>query len=89
MASAAQGLFGIATILAVCWLLSEARAQCAPRVTAAALGLQVLIAALLLTTPAAREAFSLLTDLVAALHRSAEAGATLVFGFLGGGPTPP
>ena len=83
-----QGLFGVSAILALCWAVSENRPSCSIRLAGAAILLQIAIAVVLWAIPATRDAFELLTAAVAALQRSAEAGSSFVFGFLGGGPAP-
>src|SRR6478736_6475723 len=58
------------------------------RILIAGIGLQVLIAGLMLNVPAARAAFDLFGGLVAALQSATGSGTRLVFGYLAGGPAP-
>ena len=55
---------------------------------AAGLGLQLVLAVVLLKLPLLTEVLGLVNDVVGALQAASEAGSTLVFGYLGGGPLP-
>ena len=72
--------------------LSERRGAIAParlaRILVGGVGLQVLIAGVMLNVPASRAAFDWAAGLVAALQAATSAGMRLVFGYLAGGPTP-
>jgi len=83
-----QGVLGIVFIVLVSWLVSENRRQARWQPVAAALGLQFIIAALLLKVPLFAELFLALNRLVLALEKATQAGTSMVFGFLGGGPLP-
>lgn len=83
-----QPLLGLALVTALAWALSEDRRAVRPRLILAGLGLQILLALLLLKLPPAKQAFLALNDLVLALQRATQAGTELVFGFLGGGAAP-
>ena len=83
-----QPLLGLFLIVALAWALSEDRRAVRPRLIVGGLGLQVLLALLLLKLPPAKQAFLTLNDLVLALQRATQAGTELVFGFLGGGAAP-
>ena len=83
-----QSALGIVVVMGLAWLLSERRGAVGWRLPAVGVGLQVVLAVLLLGVPG-------LTDLVAALGRGVEAlqaatldGTALVFGYVGGGPAP-
>src|SRR5262245_11680034 len=88
----AQSLVGLVAIPLIAWALSERRAAIKParlvRILIAGVGLQVLIAALMLNVPAARAAFDWADGLVAALQSATSTGMRLVFGYLAGGPAP-
>jgi CNT family concentrative nucleoside transporter len=58
------------------------------RILIAGVGLQVLIAGLMLNVPAARAAFDWADGLIAALQSATSAGMRLAFGYLAGGPAP-
>src|SRR5215510_14911262 len=88
----AQSLVGLAAIPLIAWVLSERRAAIKParlvRILIAGIGLQVMIAGLMLNVPAARAAFDWADGLVAALQSATGSGMRLVFGYLAGGPAP-
>ena len=81
-------LLGLVLIVALAWALSENRRAVRPRLIVGGIGLQLLLALLLLKLPPAKQAFLALNDLVLALQRATQAGTELVFGFLGGGAAP-
>lgn len=83
-----QSLFGLTVLVAVTWLLSESRRHVRPRHVAAGLGIQLVMAVLLLKVPFVHDLFVPLGDVVVALQRATEAGTAFVFGYLGGGGTP-
>jgi CNT family concentrative nucleoside transporter len=87
-----QSLIGLITIPAMAWAISERRGAIAPgrlvRILAAGIGLQVLIAGLMLNIPASRAAFDWAAGLVNSLQAATGAGMRLVFGYLAGGPAP-
>ncbi len=84
----ARALAGIAGLLAIAWLLSENRRDVRWRVVAAGMGLQALLAALLLLVPWLREAVFSLNAGLQALERATQAGTSFVFGHLAGGAAP-
>jgi len=83
-----QPLLGLALIIAFAWALSEDRRAVAPRLVLGALALQFFFAAVLIKLPPAQHLFMALNDGVTAIQRATEQGTTMVFGYLGGGPTP-
>jgi CNT family concentrative nucleoside transporter len=83
-----QALIGVAGLLAIAWSLSEQRWQVPWRAVVAGLLLQFTLAVLLLKLPLAKDAFLALNAAMLALERATEAGTSLVFGYLGGGPLP-
>ena len=88
----AQSLVGLVAIPAIAWALSERRWAIAParlaRILIGGVGLQVLVAGLMLNVPASRAAFDWADGLIAALQAATGAGMRLVFGYLAGGPAP-
>jgi CNT family concentrative nucleoside transporter len=68
--------------------MGENRRRVSWRVIVAGLGLQMVLAAVLLKAPAVSRAFVALNDVVLALEESTAAGAQTVFGYLAGGPQP-
>jgi concentrative nucleoside transporter, CNT family len=85
---AAHGLLGIATLLAGAWCLSEDRWRLPLRAVLGGIGLQAGLAVLLIKFPPATAFLFFLNSGVAELEKAAGAGATLVFGYLGGGAPP-
>ena len=86
--TALQPVLGLAVLIGFAWLIGEDRRVFPWRTAAIGLAAQLGLALLLLRLPAARAAFAGLNDVVLALQTATEAGTTLVFGFLGGGPPP-
>jgi CNT family concentrative nucleoside transporter len=87
-----QSLVGLVAIPAIAWALSERHGAIPParlvRILVGGIGLQVLIAGLMLNVPASRAAFDWAGSLIAALQAATGTGMRLVFGYLAGGPAP-
>ena len=83
-----QAIVGIAVLLGVAWLLSEARRRVEWRMVAVGLSMQTLIAWLLLKVPVVSELLLGVNALVGAVERATQAGAGFVFGYLSGGEAP-
>ena len=83
-----RGLLGIVALLAIGFVLSEARGEIRWRVVLGGVLLQVAIAALFLKVPPAVSLLVALDHAVGALQTATDAGTGLVFGYLGGGPLP-
>ena len=87
-----QSLVGLVAIPAIAWALSERHGAIKParlaRILVGGVGLQVLIAGLMLNVPASRAAFDWADGLIAALQSATGTGTRLVFGYLAGGPAP-
>lgn len=83
-----QGVLGMVTLVALAWIFSEQRRKVRIPMIFAAIGLQFAIAITLLWVEPMRNAILSLNAVVRALQASTEAGATFVFGFLGGGAPP-
>ncbi|MDX1374328.1 MAG: nucleoside transporter C-terminal domain-containing protein [Burkholderiales bacterium] len=88
MGEAAHALAGIAGLIGLAWLASEARRRIAWRLVLSALALQLALALLLLKLPGVKEAFLALNDVLLALQSATRAGTAFVFGYLGGGALP-
>ncbi len=88
----AQSLIGLFAIPLIAWALTERRGAIAParlaRILIGGIGLQALIAGVMLNIPAARSVFDWAAGVVAALQAATNAGMRLVFGYLAGGPAP-
>jgi CNT family concentrative nucleoside transporter len=84
-----QSAFGLAVLVAIAWAMSEnRRAALSLRLIAAALGLQIGLALLLLEVPPARDALYSLNVAVDVLSRATRTGSSFVFGYVGGGEPP-
>ena len=83
-----QSVLGIVVIVVLAWALSEKRQAFPLRMVSLALLLQLAIALLLLKFPPARAVLLGLNHVVDALSQATTAGASFVFGYVGGGVTP-
>tara|TARA_R110000787_G_scaffold77691_1_gene170654 strand:+ start:535 stop:1779 length:1245 start_codon:yes stop_codon:yes gene_type:complete len=83
-----QPVLGLAAFIGFCWVVSENRRAFSWRLVVAGLAVQFALALLLLKLPGSQIVFVWLNDGVLALQQATEAGTSLVFGFLGGGPLP-
>ncbi len=81
----ARGLLGLAVLLFVAWLLSSNRRRFPLKIVVVGLGLQWLLAVIILRTDPGRAFFDALGHLVAVVLRGADEGARFVFGPLAGG----
>jgi concentrative nucleoside transporter, CNT family len=79
---------GILGLLALAWALSENRRGVPWRAVAGGLALQLVLAVLFLRVEFLKSAFLKLNDALLVLEQATQAGTSLVFGFLGGGPAP-
>jgi CNT family concentrative nucleoside transporter len=88
----AQSLIGLIAIPLIAWALSERRGAIPRvrlvRILIGGVGLQVVIAGIMLNVPASRAAFDWAGSLVASLQAATSTGMRLVFGYLAGGPAP-
>src|SRR5688572_28921853 len=78
----------MAGLLALAWAASENRRAIPWRAVAAGLALLFLLAVIFLKVPLVKDAFMRLNDVLLVLERATQAGTSLVFGYLGGGPAP-
>ena len=88
MTAILHGVFGMAVMVGIALLFSEDRKSIQWKTVLSAIGLQVVLAVLLLKLPGTRQLFFLLNALVQALQQATESGTAFVFGYLGGGPAP-
>ncbi len=86
--TAIQGAAGLIAFTALAWGLSEKRNKVSFRLIASGIGVQLLVGLILLKVPAFQQLFLALNSVVLALQDSTQAGTSLVFGYLGGGPLP-
>jgi len=83
-----HSLAGLAGLIGLAWLLSEHRRSFPLRFVAVCVGLQTLLALLILNIDPLWRAVAALNYLVAALQRAARAGSAFIFRYLGGAPLP-
>ncbi len=83
-----HSLLGYGGLLAIGWLVSENRRAIPWRAVSSGVALQWLLALLILTLPAAQAAFASLNGAMLALEQATREGTSLVFGYLGGAPSP-
>ncbi|HTJ02541.1 MAG TPA: nucleoside transporter C-terminal domain-containing protein [Methylovirgula sp.] len=83
-----HGLLGLTALLGIAWLLSEDRRASPWRVVIGGVLLQIGLAILFIKFEPAAKIFLVLNSVVDALQTSADAGTSLVFGYLGGAPLP-
>lgn len=83
-----QALFGLVVFIALAWALSETRRLPDWKVITAGLGLQIVVALLMLWVPLVQDVLKLLNEGVSAISLATEAGTKFVFGYLGGQPDP-
>ena len=83
-----QAVLGIVVFLAFAWLLSSDRKGVQWRTVVVGIGLQLVLAFLLLGVPFFASGILALNAVVEAIETATRAGATFVFGYLGGGEPP-
>ncbi len=83
-----QGLLGLVLLAAVAWSCSENRRGVNWRPVLGGLGLQLLLAVILIKLPASRLLFVWLNKAALVVEQATMAGTSLVFGYLGGAALP-
>ena len=83
-----HGVLGIIFLTALAWAVSENRARAPWRMIVTGLGLQVVLALILLKIPLFQTLFLGLNAVVSALQNATQAGTSFVFGYIGGGQLP-
>ena len=83
-----QALLGLPLIVLLAWLTSSNRRRFPLRLVIAGLLAQLLLASLLLKVPVLQNALMLINQMVLMLEAATQQGTAMVFGFLGGGPSP-
>ena len=78
----------MAGLLALAWAASENRRAIPWRAVLVGVALLLILAVVFLKVPLIKDAFMKLNDVLLVLERATQAGTSLVFGYLGGGPTP-
>jgi len=85
----AQSLVGVASVLAICWALSENRGRFPWKLTIGAIVVQAVLVLALFGVPAIRAGLAGVGQGVDGLSNSTQAGVAFVFGFLAGTPDQP
>ncbi len=88
MPLALQSGFGVLLFIGIAWAISENRRVIPWRTIAVSLGLQIGLAALFIKIPEIRQGLVSLNQIVVALSEATQAGTQVVFGYVGGGPSP-
>ena len=83
-----QSIIGFFVLVLLAWFFSEKRKEVNFRTLFTGLGLQIVLALLLLNLPGSQSVFLWLNKMVLALEESTKAGTGFVFGYLGGGELP-
>jgi CNT family concentrative nucleoside transporter len=88
VADSIHALTGMAGLLALAWAASENRRAIPWRAVLVGMGLLLILAVVFLKIPLIKDAFLKLNDVLLVLERATQAGTSMVFGYLGGGPAP-
>jgi len=83
-----HAIAGMAGLVAIAWLIGENRRAVPWRAVVAGIGLELVLALVFLKVEVVKRAFLALNDALLVLERATQAGTSLVFGYLGGAPTP-
>ena len=83
-----QALLGLPCIILLAWLTSSNRRGFPLRLVVSGLLAQLLLATLFLRLPLLQDALLLVNQVVLTLEAATQQGTAMVFGFLGGGPSP-
>ena len=88
MSDVAHAAAGIAGLIGLAWLASEARRAVPWRAVGVGVGLMLLLAVLFLKIPFMKNLFLRLNEALSIIEKATGAGTSLVFGYLGGGAAP-
>jgi len=83
-----HAIAGMAGLVAIAWLIGENRRAVPWRAVVAGIGLELVLALVFLKVEVVKRAFLALNDALLVIERATQAGTSLVFGYLGGAPTP-
>lgn len=83
-----QAVLGIAVIISIAWLLSETRRQVSWLTVGITLGVQLVLATILLRLPIVSTGLASLNVVVGAITNASQQGTAFVFDYLGGGELP-
>src|SRR5262245_46802220 len=83
-----QSALGLAVFVGIAWALSENRRAFPTQTVIVGIGLQILLAVLLLGIPVVQQGLYSLNSVVDAIQAATAKGTSFVFGFVGGGKPP-
>jgi CNT family concentrative nucleoside transporter len=83
-----QSALGLVVFVAIAWVLSENRRAFPTQTVIVGIGLQIILAALLLGIPIIQQGLYSLNSVVDAIQTATAKGTSFVFGFVGGGKAP-
>lgn len=83
-----HGMLGLIAFCAIAWMASDNRKAVNLKLAITGIAMQLIVALILLKLPWVGHLFSWLNDAVVTLQDATEAGTSMVFGYLGGGPLP-
>ena len=83
-----QSAFGIVSLLAIAWVISENRRTVSLKQAVIGLIVTLITAVILIKLPFVSSAFGAINDAVGAIASATRAGTSFVFGYLGGGQLP-
>lgn len=83
-----QSILGLAILLGFAYAISEDKQKVPFKMVAVGLGLQILLAVILLKLPFFKDIFLSLNKVVVSLDEATTVGTSFVFGYLGGGALP-
>ncbi|MDA1075713.1 MAG: nucleoside:proton symporter [Proteobacteria bacterium] len=83
-----QALVGIAVLICISWLMSEAKKSVSWRLVVTAVAIQLALGVLFLKVPFISESLLFLNHIVEVIETATRKGTGFVFGYLGGGPAP-
>lgn len=83
-----QAVLGVVIVISIAWLLSETRTQVRWLPVAITLGVQLVLAAILLRLPIVSSGLASLNVVVGAITNASRQGTAFVFDYLGGGELP-
>jgi len=88
MTDALHALAGLAGLIGLAWLMSESRRAVPWRAVGVGVALTIGLAVLFLKVSLFKNLFLELNEALSVLEKATQAGTSLVFGYLGGGPAP-
>ncbi|MCP4130149.1 MAG: nucleoside:proton symporter [bacterium] len=83
-----QCILGLIVFGALAWLISENRKKFPYKIVIIGFVMQLAVALLMLKVPVFKKIFLTLNNVILGLEKATEAGTSIVFGYLGGGPLP-